>query len=69
MAYATSDYDAVPLKQIKEREFSAWNAVTKVNEHADRSNREANRSRDEASRAQREADRSAQQAGVSTQQA
>ena len=69
LAYATSDYDAVPLKQIKEREFSAWNAVTKANEHADRSNREANSSRDEANRAQREADRSTQQAGVSTQQA
>lgn len=69
VAYATSDYDAVPLKQIKEREYSAWNAVTTTNEHADRSNKEANRSRDEASRAQREADRSTQQAGVSTQQA
>ncbi|AVJ51925.1 tail fiber protein [Escherichia phage Ebrios] len=69
LAYATSDYDAVPLKQIKEREFSAWNAVTKANEHADRSNKEANSSRDEANRAQREADRSTQQAGVSTQQA
>ena len=69
VAYATSDYDAVPLKQIKEREFSAWNAVTKANEHADHSNMEANRSRDEANRAQREADRSTQQAGVSMQQA
>lgn len=69
LAHATSDYDAVPLKQIKEREFSAWNAVTKANEHADRSNKEANSSSDEASRAQREADRSTQQAGVSTQQA
>lgn len=69
VAYATSDYDAVPLKQVKERESSAWNAVTAANEHADRSNKEANRSRDEASRAQREADRSTQQAGVSTQQA
>lgn len=69
LAYATSDHDAVPLKQIKEREFSAWNAVTKANEHADRSATEANSSRDEASRAQREADRSTQQAGVSTQQA
>lgn len=69
LAYATSDYDAVPLKQIKERESSAWNAVTRANEHADRSNKEANSSREEANRAQREADRSAQQAGVSTQQA
>ncbi|QXV76844.1 tail fiber protein [Escherichia phage CarlSpitteler] len=69
LAYATNDYDAVPLKQVKERESSAWNAVTKANEHADRSNKEANRSRDEANRAQREADRSTQQAGVSTQQA
>lgn len=69
LAYATSDHDAVPLRQIKDREFSAWNAVTKANEHADRSATEANRSRDEASRAQREADRSTQQAGVSTQQA
>lgn len=69
LAFATNDYDAVPLKQIKERETSAWNAVTKANEHADRSNREANRSRDEANRAQREADRSTQQAGISTTQA
>ncbi|ATW57755.1 tail fiber protein [Escherichia phage EG1] len=69
LAYATGDYDAVPLKQVKERETSAWNAATKANEHADRSNREANRSRDEANRAQREADRSTQQADVSKQQA
>lgn len=69
LAFATNDYDAVPLKQIKERETSAWNAVTKANEHADRSNREANRSRDEANRAQREADRATQQAGISTTQA
>lgn len=69
LAYATSDYDAVPLKQIKERETSVWNAVTKADEHANRSNKEANRSRDEADRAKREADRSTQQAGVSTAQA
>ncbi|MCY4713650.1 hypothetical protein LI086_22130 [Escherichia coli] len=69
LAFATSDYDAVPLKQVKERESSAWNAVNKANEHANRSNTEANRSRDEADRAKREADRSTQQAGVSTAQA
>ncbi|QUD16290.1 hypothetical protein SYGE1_5 [Escherichia phage vB_EcoP_SYGE1] len=69
LAFATGDYDAVPLKQIKERETSVWNAVTKADEHANRSNREANRSRDEADRAKREADRSTQQAGVSTAQA
>lgn len=66
LAFATGDYDAVPLKQIKERENSAWNAVIKTEEHANRSNNEANRSRDEADRARREADRSTQQAGVST---
>ena len=69
LAFATGDYDAVPLKQIKERENSAWNAVIKSEEHANRSNNEANRSRDEADRARREADRSTQQAGVSTAQA
>ena len=69
LAFATGDYDAVPLKQIKERENSAWNAVIKSDEHANRSNNEANRSRDEADRARREADRSTQQAGVSTAQA
>ncbi|AGY36941.1 tail fiber protein [Erwinia phage FE44] len=69
LAFATGDYDAVPLKQVKERESSAWNAVTKADEHANRSNKEANRSRDEADRAKREADRSTQQAGISTQQA
>ncbi|WNV46661.1 tail fiber protein [Escherichia phage Sekstaphage-1] len=69
LAFATSDYDAVPLKQVKERETSVWSAVAKADEHANRSNTEANRSRDEANRAQREADRSTQQAGVSTQQA
>lgn len=69
LAFATGDYDAVPLKQIKEREHSAWNAVIKSDEHANRSNNEANRSRDEADRAGREADRSTQQAGVSTAQA
>ncbi|QXV80900.1 tail fiber protein [Escherichia phage JeanTinguely] len=69
LAFATGDYDAVPLKQIKERETSVWNAVTKADEHANRSNKEANRSRDEADRAKREADRSTQQAGVSTAQA
>lgn len=69
VAFATGDYDAVPLKQVKERESSAWNAVTKADEHANRSNKEADRSRDEADRAKREADRSTQQAGVSTQQA
>lgn len=66
LAFATGDYDAVPLKQIKERENSAWNAVIKTEEHANRSNNEANRSRDEADRAKREADRSTQQAGIST---
>ena len=69
LAFATGDYDAVPLKQIKERENSAWNAVIESEEHANRSNNEANRSRDEADRARREADRSTQQAGVSTAQA
>lgn len=62
LAFATSDYDAVPLKQIKERESSAWNAVTKVDEHANRSNKEANRSRDEANRSKGEADRATQRA-------
>ncbi|ADQ83192.1 tail fiber protein [Yersinia phage Yep-phi] len=69
LAFATSDYDAVPLKQITDRESSVWNAVTKASEQADRSNKEANRSRDEADRAKREADRSTQQAGVSATQA
>ncbi|UEW68690.1 tail fiber protein [Enterobacter phage vB_SEqdws-315] len=69
LAFATDDYDAVPLKQVKERESSAWDAVTKADGHANRSRDEANLSRDEADRSKREADRSTQQAGVSTQQA
>lgn len=69
LANAVEDGDAINLGQVKQWNESAWNAVVKADEHANRANKEANRSRDEADRAGREAERSTQQAGVSTTQA
>ncbi|QQG33615.1 non-contractile tail fiber protein [Pectobacterium phage PcCB251] len=65
LALATGDYDAVPLKQIKDRETSVWNAEARAKAEADRSYQNAQNSKGQADLATREADRARSEANSS----
>lgn len=69
LAYATGDFDAVPFKQIKEREQSAWNAVAKATQEADRATAQATRSESWADNSKTHASESGRQSGISTSEA